>query len=61
MAVLIVNISEGNYAKSDSLELFGGARINYIINEGFIKSINELDPFDMLTDDVKHSFELTRK
>lgn len=43
---------EGTYAKKDSLELFGGARINYIISECFIRKILELDPFDYVTDEV---------
>lgn len=32
-------------------ELYGGARINYIFNEIFSKSLKNIDPFDHLSDD----------
>lgn len=51
-------IIEGKYLKSLNDELSGGARINYIFNEIFKKSIQGLDPFEFVNDQV--SF-LTKK
>jgi len=39
--------------KTTTIELFGGARIHYIFNDIFKKCIQEMDPFDVLSDDVK--------
>ena len=45
---------EGRHRSSSGVEmteLYGGARINYIFNEVFAKSLQAMDPFDNLTDD----------
>eukprot|EP00529_Nitzschia_sp_RCC80_P013744 CAMPEP_0113520112 /NCGR_PEP_ID=MMETSP0014_2-20120614/43897_1 /TAXON_ID=2857 /ORGANISM="Nitzschia sp." /LENGTH=743 /DNA_ID=CAMNT_0000417911 /DNA_START=82 /DNA_END=2313 /DNA_ORIENTATION=+ /assembly_acc=CAM_ASM_000159 len=43
--------SEGNAENLALVELFGGARINYIFNEIFAASLMTAGPFDGLTDD----------
>jgi len=43
---------EGKYVKTTTIELFGGARIHYIFNDVFKKCIQEMDPFEVLSDDV---------
>ena len=46
----LVELIEGRC--TDSREaVIGGARIEYIFSQIFIKSINKLDPFEYLTDD----------
>ena len=42
----------GRHINTNSKELVGGARMNYIINDIFNKTINLIDPFDKLTDEV---------
>lgn len=45
----LIELIEGRY--TDSREaVIGGARIEYIFSQVFIKSINKLDPFEYLTD-----------
>lgn len=43
---------EGKYLNSTSEELIGGSRIIYVFNEIFRKTIQKMNPFDILTDDV---------
>ena len=45
--------SEGKYVRTTTIELFGGARIHYIFNDVFKRSITDVDPFDVLSDDVR--------
>ena len=40
----------GRNSISSSGELFGGARINYIFNDIFIKAIALIDPFETMSD-----------
>jgi dynamin 1-like protein len=42
---------EGNFVRDCSKYFIGGARINYIFQDIFKKEINNLDPFDNLSDD----------
>jgi replication fork clamp-binding protein CrfC len=42
---------EGNFVRDCSKYFIGGARINYIFQEIFRKEINNLDPFDSLSDE----------
>lgn len=42
---------DGKYLKLNNDELMGGSRINYIFNEIFRKSINSIDPFEILSDE----------
>jgi dynamin 1-like protein len=42
---------EGNLVKECSKFFIGGARINYIFQEIFRKEINQIDPYDTLTDE----------
>jgi dynamin 1-like protein len=42
---------KGKYVKTTTIELFGGARIHYIFNDVFKKCIQEMDPFEVLSDD----------
>jgi len=44
-------IIAGNYANGTTKELFGGARVNYILYDLFNKSVDEIDPFKSLTDE----------
>eukprot|EP01016_Furgasonia_blochmanni_P003880 TRINITY_DN1151_c0_g1_i1.p1 TRINITY_DN1151_c0_g1~~TRINITY_DN1151_c0_g1_i1.p1 ORF type:complete len:735 (+),score=207.31 TRINITY_DN1151_c0_g1_i1:68-2272(+) len=45
------DLIKGKYLKGNMNELCGGARINYIFDEIFRKTIIEIDPFDVLTDE----------
>lgn len=42
---------EGRFVKETAIELIGGSRISYIFYDVFNKSLNDVDPFDALTDD----------
>ena len=44
------DVINGRNSISATGELFGGARINYIFNDIFIKAINQLDPFEIMSD-----------
>jgi dynamin 1-like protein len=44
------DVINGRNSISTTGELFGGARINYIFNDIFIKAINQLDPFEIMSD-----------
>jgi len=45
---------EGRFVKDTAVELKGGSRLNYIFFEVFNQAINNIDPFDALTnDDIK--------
>jgi len=46
------DIVGGNYVQATTKELFGGARINYILYDVFNKAIEDMDPFLTLTDEV---------
>ena len=48
----------GNYVRATTKELFGGARINYILYDVFNKAIEDMDPFLTLTDEVIEIFLL---
>ena len=43
---------DGVYVKTTTTELIGGARINYILNDVFVKCIEDINPFDVLSDNV---------
>ena len=42
---------EGTFVKDTALECKGGSRLNYIFYEIFNHAIQNIDPFDALTDD----------
>ena len=42
---------DGKFVKDAASELKGGSRMNYIFYDVYTKAINEIDPFDVLTDD----------
>lgn len=42
---------DGRFVKECAKQFIGGARINYIFNDVFKKEIDDIDPFDMLSDD----------
>ncbi|KAK1418266.1 hypothetical protein QVD17_27409 [Tagetes erecta] len=42
---------EGKYEEMSTSELFGGARIHYIFQSIFVKTLEEVDPCEGLTDD----------
>jgi len=45
---------EGRFVKDTASELKGGSRLNYIFFENFNLAINNIDPFDALSnDDIK--------
>ena len=45
---------EGRFVKDTASELKGGSRLNYIFFENFNSAINNIDPFDALSnDDIK--------
>ena len=41
---------EGRFVKESAVELSGGSRINYIFHELFRRVINNIDPFEYLTE-----------
>ena len=41
---------DGKYIKEIEIELQGGSRINYIFHKIFNKVINNIDPFEYLTE-----------
>ena len=41
---------EGRFVKEIAVECQGGSRINYIFHEIFKKVINQIDPFEYLTE-----------
>jgi len=41
---------EGRFVQEVAVELHGGSRINFIFHEIFRKAINEIDPFEYLTE-----------
>ncbi|KDO30068.1 hypothetical protein SPRG_05259 [Saprolegnia parasitica CBS 223.65] len=46
-----INSLDGRHTQAnDMAELYGGARISYIFNEVFSKSLQAVDPFDQLSD-----------
>jgi dynamin 1-like protein len=47
---------EGKYLNFTSEELIGGSRIIYVFNEIFRKTIQKMNPFDILSDDVSIHF-----
>ena len=47
---------EGRFVRETARELMGGSRLNYIFFEVFNKTLNNIDPFDALSDeDLKTS------
>ena len=42
---------EGKFVRESAIECFGGSRINYIFHKIFVKSINNVDPFEYLSDE----------
>jgi len=42
---------EGKFVKETASELMGGSRLNYIFYEVYNKVLNEIDPFDALSDE----------
>ena len=42
---------DGKYLHYSSEELIGGSRIIYVFNEIFRKTVQKMNPFDILTDD----------
>lgn len=45
---------EGKFVKETATELMGGSRLSHIFYEVYNKVLNEIDPFDALTDeDIK--------
>ena len=40
----------GKFVQDTAVECQGGARINYLFHDIFKKAINDIDPFDNLTD-----------
>lgn len=42
---------DGKFVKDTASELKGGSRLNYIFYDVYTKAINDVDPFDVLTDD----------
>lgn len=42
---------EGKFVKETASELMGGSRLSYIFYEVFNKALNNVDPFDSLSDD----------
>jgi dynamin 1-like protein len=42
---------EGRFVKETARELMGGSRLNYIFYQVFNKTLNQVDPFDSLTDE----------
>ena len=42
---------EGRFVKETASELMGGSRLSYIFYEVFNKSLNNVDPFDNLSDE----------
>ena len=48
------DILDGKYLNfTSSEELIGGSRIIFVFNEVFRKTISRMNPFDILTDDVR--------
>ncbi|KRX07898.1 P-loop containing nucleoside triphosphate hydrolase [Pseudocohnilembus persalinus] len=45
------DLVEGKYLRSGHDQLIGGSRINYIFSDIFRKSLNDIDPFEILNDD----------
>ena len=41
---------EGRFVKESAVEMQGGSRINYIFHEVFRKVVNQIDPFEYLTE-----------
>lgn len=47
---------EGKFVKETASQLMGGSRLQYIFYEVFNKALNEIDPFEHLSDaDIKIS------
>ena len=42
---------EGRFVKETARELMGGSRLNHIFYEVYTKTMNNVDPFDALTDE----------
>jgi len=42
---------DGKFVKETASELLGGSRLNYIFYEVYNKVLNEIDPFDALSDE----------
>ncbi len=45
------NMIEGKFVKQSATEFLGGSRVNYIFNEIFARTLQDMDPFDSLRDD----------
>lgn len=50
-ASLLQDYIDGRFVKETSTELIGGSRICYIFYDVFNKALNNVDPFDNLTDE----------
>ena len=42
---------EGKFVKETASEMMGGSRLSYIFYEVFNKTLNQVDPFENLSDD----------
>jgi dynamin 1-like protein len=42
---------EGRFVRDTAKELMGGSRLNYIFFEAYNKTLNNVDPFDALSDE----------
>jgi dynamin 1-like protein len=45
-----IELIEGSFVKASAIECMGGARINFIFRSIFMKVINNIDPFEYISE-----------